>query len=97
MFMLFPINIYLLYKEGKKFNYVLFISQFLAMILLGTRTSAVGAVLVVIFALTTYIVSTLFNKQKFNILFLKKFLLHTYIFLLLYLLKTVTFFDENNP
>lgn len=74
MFMLFPINIYFLYKEGKKFNYVLFILQFLAMILLGTRTSAVGAVLVVIFALVTYIVSTLFNKQKFNMLFLKNFL-----------------------
>ena len=39
MFMIFPINIYLLYKEEKKFNYVLFISQFLAMILLFGASS----------------------------------------------------------
>lgn len=73
MFMLFPINIYLLYKEGKIFNYVLFISQFLAMILLGTRTSAVGAIIISIFAFLMYIITIFCKVNVINEKFIKYF------------------------
>ena len=73
MFMLFPINIYLLYKEGNKNNWMLFIVQFIAMILLGTRTSAVGSVLVVATSFIVYLILILFGKNEMNVIFLKRF------------------------
>lgn len=73
MFMLFPLNIYLLYKEKGKSNLILFISQFIAMILLGTRTSAVGAVLIAITAFIIYIITVLFNKTEADITFIKRY------------------------
>ena len=66
LFMLMPINIYLLYKEGKKFNVVLFVSQFLAMILLGTRTAAFGGAIISVVALACYFVVTYMKKDKLN-------------------------------
>jgi len=73
LFMLFPINIYLLYKEGKKINLALFIFQFLAMILLGTRTSALGAVLICITAFIIYVSLILLKKEKYNNTFVTRF------------------------
>ena len=66
LFMLMPVNIYLLYKEGKKFNVVLFVSQFLAMILLGTRTAAFGGAIISVVALVCYFVVTYMKKEKLN-------------------------------
>ncbi len=71
LFMLLPINIYLLYKEGKKFNVVLYVCQFLAMILLGTRTAAYGAVIVSAVALIGYGIVILIKKEKLNKWFVK--------------------------
>lgn len=73
MLMLFPVNIYLLYKEGNKSNWILFIFQFIAMILLGTRTSAVGSVLIVVVSLVAYLIMVGFKKNMINTLTLKKF------------------------
>lgn len=66
LFMLMPVNIYLLYKEGKKINVVLFVSQFLAMILLGTRTAAFGGAIISVVALVCYFVVTYMKKDKLN-------------------------------
>lgn len=70
LFMLMPFNIYMLYKEGKKFNVVLFASQFLAMVLLGTRTAAYGAALISVAAGVCYtflvILKKAEQKQFFN-------------------------------
>ena len=77
LLMLFPVNIYLLYKEKKKTNYCLYIMQFLAMILLGTRTSAYGALLVSIVLLIGYIVYTSIRKEKYNSKFLKDYVIMT--------------------
>ena len=73
LFMLLPINIYLLYKEGKKFNIVLYVAQFLAMVLLGTRTAAFGAAIISVVALVCYGVVILIKKDKINKWFLTTF------------------------
>ena len=73
LFMLLPINIYLLYKEGKKFNIVLYVAQFLAMVLLGTRTSAFGAAIISVVALVCYGIVILIKKEKINKWFLTTF------------------------
>lgn len=73
MFTLFPINVYLLFKEGKKFNVALFVCQFIAMILLGTRTSAVGSVLIVLAIGLLYVIFVLFKKEPVNLNFVKVF------------------------
>lgn len=62
-FMLFPLNIYMLFEEQRKLNFVLLLAQGLAMILLGTRTSAVGTVLISGAVLCCYFVV---NRIKFN-------------------------------
>lgn len=66
LFMLMPINIYLLYKEHTKFNVLLYVSQFIAMILLGTRTSAYGALLISVVAFVFYVVLVLLKREKQN-------------------------------
>lgn len=66
LMMLFPINIYLLYKENKKINLFLYIIQFLAMIILGTRTSALGAILITIVAILINIFSKLIKQNEIN-------------------------------
>lgn len=66
LMILFPINIYLLYKENKKTNLFLYIIQFLAMIILGTRTSALGAILITIAAILINIFSKIIKQNKIN-------------------------------
>lgn len=46
LIMLLPLNIYLFYKEKRKTNIFIYVIQFLAMIILGTRISAIGAIIV---------------------------------------------------
>lgn len=75
LLMLLPLNIYLLYKERRKINVVLYVSQFLAMILLGTRTSALGATLVSVVAAICYILLIIIKKEKSNDLFNVTFLI----------------------
>lgn len=66
LFMLLPLNIYMLYKEGRKLNVVLYVSQFIAMILLGTRTAAYGTLLISAAAGICYIALVLLKKEKNN-------------------------------
>lgn len=66
LFMLFPINIYLLYKENKKSNILLYIVQFLAMIILGTRVSSIGAILVTCAAIFLNIITKIIKKGNIN-------------------------------
>lgn len=74
LFMLLPMNIYLFYKESKKFNVVLYVSQFIAMVLLGTRTAAYGALLISVVALVAYILLVALKREKskefFNVSFI---------------------------
>lgn len=69
LFMLMPINIYLLFKENKKINVILYVCQYIAMVLLGTRTAAYGAFLISIFAFGAYGLLILLKKEKLNIKF----------------------------
>lgn len=71
LIMLLPINIYLYYKENKKFNLVMLFCQILSMIILGTRIAALGSVLVSFFSLLVYIIVQYINKKKLNYNFLK--------------------------
>lgn len=73
LFMLMPINIYLLYKEGKKSNVVLYVGQFLAMVLLGTRTAGYGAAIISVAAFACYGIVILIKKEKINKWFLTTF------------------------
>lgn len=73
LLMLFPINIYSLYKEQSKFNIILFIAQFLAMIILGTRTAALGSVMICIAIGISYIFLVIIKQEKYNYTFVKNF------------------------
>lgn len=66
LMILLPINIYLLYKEDKKFNIFLYITQFLSMIILGTRVSSLGAILITITAILINIVAKIIKHNKIN-------------------------------
>lgn len=66
LMILFPINIYLLYKEKKKFNIFIYIVQFIGMIVLGTRVSSLGAILITIVALIINIFAKLIKHDKMN-------------------------------
>lgn len=66
LMILFPINIYMLFKENKKSNLFMYIIQFLAMIILGTRTSALGAILITIVAILINIFSKIIKQNKIN-------------------------------
>ena len=68
--MLMPINIYLLYKEGKKSNVVLYVGQFLAMVLLGTRTAGYGAAIISVAAFACYGIVILIKKEKMYYVFM---------------------------
>ncbi len=72
LFALLPINIYLLYKEGKISNVIIFISHLFSMIILGTRTSAYGSVIIPYFCLSIYIFFILIKKEKVRLPFLCK-------------------------
>lgn len=73
LLMLFPLNIYCLYKEQNKFNIILFACQFFAMILLGTRTAAMGSVIICIVISIIYTLLVLIKKEKYNVSFVKNF------------------------
>ena len=66
LLMLFPINIYLLYKENKKINIFLYLIQFLAMIILGTRVSSIGAILITITVILINLFAKVFRHDKIN-------------------------------
>jgi len=66
LMMLMPLNIYLLYKENKKFNLFLYSIQFLGMIILGTRVSSLGAILITIIAIIINLFSKFIKKDKLN-------------------------------
>lgn len=65
-FMLLPINIYLLFKEKKNSNIALYIAQSIAMILLGTRTSAMGTALISVTIMIIYLITLALKKDKFH-------------------------------
>ena len=69
LLMLMPINIYLFYKEGTKYNVILFVLQFIAMILLGTRTAAYGALLISIVSFIFYCILIVLKREKINAYF----------------------------
>lgn len=66
LMMILPLNIYLLYRENKKFNIFLYIIQFIAMIILGTRVSSLGAILISVMALIINIIAKIFKQEKIN-------------------------------
>lgn len=73
MFMFFPINIYMLFDEKRKSNLVIFVLQFIAMVLLGTRTAAYGTLLISVFAAVVYIFMIIIKKEKVNRFFNETF------------------------
>lgn len=75
LFALLPINIFILYNEKKIHNFILLIVQLFAMILLGTRTSAYGSILIPLFCLVLYIFFLSINKNKWDFSFISKFIL----------------------
>ena len=66
LIMLLPINAALLIKENKKFNIFLYILQFLSMIIIGTKVSSFGAILVSIISITINVISYLKKRIAFN-------------------------------
>lgn len=75
LFGLLPLNILMLLKEDKKINVVLYIAQVVAMIILGTRTSAIGALLVSYAVIPIYIVLLLMKQENFNKNIILKFIM----------------------
>lgn len=75
LFALLPINIFLLYKENKINNVVIFTSQLLSMIIVGTRTSAYGSILIPCICLMLYMFFVSIKKNKFNFNFFLKFII----------------------
>lgn len=71
LFSLLPLNVYLLFKEQKKLNIFMLFSQMLAMIILGTRTSAIGSILIPCVAIAIYLFMLFIKKEKLN----KKFII----------------------
>ena len=67
LFGLLPLNILMFFKENKKINIILFIGQIAAMIILGTRTSALGSILIAYAAIAIYIGLAVFRCEKFEI------------------------------
>ena len=63
LFCLMPINLYLLYKNNSIKNLILVLIQGLVMVLVGTRVSAIGALLMTIFSFLLYFIT---NKKKKN-------------------------------
>ena len=70
LMMLMPLNIFLLYKENKKNNTFIYIVQFIAMIILGTRVSSLGAIIITVCAIIINILAKLINKAKMNYKFI---------------------------
>ena len=78
--MLFPLNIYMLYKEREKNNYILFGFQFLAMIILGTRTAAFGSAMIFGLSIFVYLFLVKIKIEKKDQKFLLNFFLIGIIF-----------------
>ena len=70
LMILFPINIYMLFKDKKKFYKFLYAIQFLAMIILGTRVAAIGAILITICSIIINIIFRFVSKEKINYQFI---------------------------
>ena len=70
LMMLLPLNIYLLFKENKKFNMFLYIVQVISMIVLGTRVATFGAMLITLVVVFINIYSKIINKDKINMKFI---------------------------
>lgn len=66
LFMIFPINIYLFFKEQKKYNIFLLIIQGITMILLGTKTAAFGSIIITAFILIYYIITAKLKYDNFH-------------------------------
>lgn len=73
LFGLLPLNIFLLFKEKQFQNVFLLIFQVMAMIILGTRTSAMGSILVCIATIIIYLFLCLIKAHKLDKDFLCKF------------------------
>lgn len=86
LFVLLPINIFLLYKEKKVFNVILFFGQLFTMIVLGTRTSAYGSLLVPFFCLGLYMFFVAIHKNKLDFSFLSKFVISLVIICVVFIM-----------
>ncbi len=95
LLMLFPINVYSYYREQSKFNLLLLISQFLTMIILGTRTAAIGPVLINIVLIGAYLFLVFIKKEKYNYVFFRNICLIT-LFCLAYMLISPFMFGRLN-
>lgn len=67
---LLPINIYFLFKENKKINYLLYIIQIISMIILGTRVSTYCTILISLLFIFINIFSKFVRKEKINYKFI---------------------------
>lgn len=67
---LLPINIYYLFKENKKNNYILYAVQVISMIILGTRVSTYCSILISAFFIFINIFSKFYQKEKINYKFI---------------------------
>lgn len=95
-----PINIYFLYKENKKYNYLLYIIQVISMIILGTRVSTYCTILISLLFISINIFSKFYRKEKINYKFIVTAIICcSYYFLSPignYYLKNDTPYFENN-
>lgn len=67
---LLPINIYYLFKEDKKHNYLLYIIQVISMIILGTRVSTYCTMLISGLFIIINIFAKFLKKEKINYKFI---------------------------
>lgn len=67
---LLPINIYFLYKDNKKINYLFYIVQVISMIILGTRVSTYCTILISLLFIFINIFSSCIKKEKINYKFI---------------------------
>ena len=67
---LLPINIYYLFKENKKNNYLLYATQVISMIILGTRVSTYCSMLISGLFIFINIFAKFYRKEKINYKFI---------------------------
>lgn len=89
---LLPINIYYLFKENKKNNYLLYAVQVISMIILGTRVSTYCSILISGLFILINIFSKFYRKEKINY----KFILVAVICCSYYFLSPVGNYYMNN-
>lgn len=66
LFMLLPINLYNLYNKTNKQNLFYVLIQIISMIIIGTKISALGSLLVLIATLFVYFFFIIIKKEKIN-------------------------------